>query len=150
MLIIAQTRAAQTRAALPDGDVRTWSVLSGDGQWAAEHYFRIVTGERLDDRRILLVHRPRRLRGRRPHVQFDGCSVWRLTPAALLPFGRSLPPVRRMNRWFAAVTVRRWLRDRPGVRVLHLDETSRYLVGRIDEDEVLPPPVIRLPDRPPR
>ncbi|GAB3976213.1 hypothetical protein [Plantactinospora veratri] len=139
---------------LPDGDVRPWSVLSGDGQWAAEHYFRIVTGQRVPDQRILLVHRPRRLRGRRLRVQFDGSSVWHATPPVLLPLGWSLAPVRRVNRWFAAATVRRWLHDRPGVRVLRLDDTSRYLLGRIGEDEVVsatPPRLPALPaDRPGR
>ncbi|GIG88505.1 glycosyltransferase family 2 protein [Plantactinospora endophytica] len=124
--------------ALPDGDLREWSVLSGDGQWAAEHYFRTLVGERVDDQRILLVDRPRRLRGRRLRVRFDGGSVWRATPPALLPVGWRLPPVRALNAWFAAAAVRRWLDDRPGVRVLRLDDTSRYLVGRIDEDEVVP------------
>ncbi|AVT29529.1 hypothetical protein C6361_08500 [Plantactinospora sp. BC1] len=133
---------------LPDGDTRAWSVLSGDGQCAAEHYFRIVTGQRTHDQRTLLVHRPRRLRGRRLRVQFDGASVWHATPPVLLPFGRSLAPVRRINRWYAAATVRRWLHDRPGVRVLRLDDTSRYLLGRIGEDEVVPATATRLPALP--
>ncbi|MFY1691729.1 glycosyltransferase [Plantactinospora sp. WMMB782] len=123
--------------ALPEGDVRPWSVLSGEGQCAAEHYFRIVTGERVDDRRILLVHRPRRLRGRRLRVEFDGSSIWQATPPALLSFGWRWWPVRWVNGWFAAAEVRRWLHEQPGFRALRLDDTSRYLAGRIDEDEVV-------------
>ncbi|MGX7671279.1 glycosyltransferase family 2 protein [Plantactinospora sp. DSM 117369] len=123
---------------LPDGDLREWSVLSRDGRWAAEHHFRAMVGEPADDQRILLVDRPCRLHGWRPRVQFDGTSVWSLTPPALLPTGWRLPGVRAVNERFAAAAVKRWLDDRPGVRVLRLDDTSRYLVGRIDEDEVVP------------
>ncbi|MDG4786345.1 glycosyltransferase [Micromonospora sp. WMMD1102] len=122
---------------LPDGDLRDWTILSADGSWAAEHYFQTVLGARFDDLRVLLVDPPNPALARRLRVRFDG-AVWRASPPALVPFAGRLPVVRALNGWHAARLLRRWLDDRPGARVLRLDETSRYLVGRLNEDELVP------------
>ncbi|WP_422770512.1 glycosyltransferase family 2 protein [Plantactinospora sp. WMMC1484] len=120
---------------LPDGDRRDWAIISGYGPWAAAHDPPTLLGDRFDDHRVLLLERPGR--NRRLHVRFDG-SVWRASPPALVPFARRSAPVRAVNDRYAAGALRRWLDERPGARVLHLDETSRHLVRRLNEDDVTP------------
>lgn len=83
-------------------------------------------------RRVLFVEAPGLKPAWKLHVEAVEGSLWRARPLALLPFGRFLPEVNRVNRRYSAWRLRRWLDRRPGDRVVVLDEDlAAPLAGRL-------------------
>ncbi len=124
---------------LPDGDRREWLVMfSGSPWWLGCHRQHALAGHLAGERRVLFVDPPGRRVRWRPSARRVGESVWHVTPPQPLPFGRQVPPVNRLNRRAAGAYVRRWLRDRPGTRVLWLDEDlAAPVVGALGEKAVV-------------
>ena len=117
------------------GDPRDWVVMLSGVDWQTEaHRQHALAREMVADRRVLFVEPP----GRRPRWRFTvsriAPSLWRAVPPTVLPAGRQLPPVNWVNRRVGAFLVRRWLDDRPGRRLIWIDEdlsttAARHLGG---------------------
>ncbi|GDY33551.1 glycosyltransferase [Gandjariella thermophila] len=127
-LALAQLWAALrgTLGPLPDLDPRGWVVMfSGVGwlRWSAgEHRQHALARALSARRRVLFVDPcPQRLRWTFDVRQVAG-SLWHACVPGVLPAGRALPPANWVNRRVAAVLLRRWLRRRPGARLVWLDE----------------------------
>ncbi|WP_329110910.1 glycosyltransferase family 2 protein [Micromonospora sp. NBC_01699] len=120
---------------LPDGDIRDWLVLSSADAWAnTGRHSTALVGALAADRRVLFVDPPARFSRWRSTIRQVGDSVWLASVPTVLPLGRLLPPVDWLNRRVAAAVLRRWLDQRPGARVLRVDEGGLRLGGRLGED----------------
>jgi O-antigen/teichoic acid export membrane protein/glycosyltransferase involved in cell wall biosynthesis len=75
-----------------------------------------------NSRRVLFVEPPGLGIAWRLQIDVLGESLWRVQPLALLPLGRFLPWVNRVNRRYSGRRLRDWLDRRPGDRVVILDE----------------------------
>jgi glycosyltransferase involved in cell wall biosynthesis len=85
-------------------------------------------------RRVLFVEPPRLVPSWGLRVERLSPALWRAVPPTLLPLGRFLPPVNRLNRRVAAWTLRRWLAERPGPRLLWIDEDlAAPTIGHLGE-----------------
>lgn len=73
-------------------------------------------------RRVLFVEAPGLWVDWRLRIDVLGGSLWRARPLAMLPLGRFVPWVNRVNRGYSGWRLRRWLDCRPGDRVVVLDE----------------------------
>jgi GT2 family glycosyltransferase len=124
---------------LPDGDQRDWVVMFSGVDWpAGDHRQHALARELAADRRVLFVQPPRRGVHWRFTVEAVEPSLWCATAPSVLPLGRQLPLVNRLNRRVAAVLVRRWLARRPGDRLLWIDEDlAAWTVGRLGESAVV-------------
>lgn len=126
-------------AATPLGG-RDWVVIFSGTPWAnGAHRQHALARELAVDHLVLFVdpagHLPRwRVRAR----QVDD-GLWHTPGPALLPLGRHLPPVNRVNRWLAATLLRGWLRRRAAtVRLLWLDEDlAAPVASRLGEAAVV-------------
>jgi GT2 family glycosyltransferase/glycosyltransferase involved in cell wall biosynthesis len=120
---------------LPGGWRGTWVVmLSGSGWAIARHRQQALAREVAKDRRVLYVDPPGRRMRWRLTLRNVGPSLWHAVPPVVLPFGAWLPPANVVNRWFAARALRRFLRDRPGPRLLWLGEAlAAPAAGRLAE-----------------
>ncbi|MFK3979302.1 glycosyltransferase family 2 protein [Micromonospora sp. NPDC050397] len=124
---------------LPDGDIRDWVVLASADPWTQTGRHRAVLVEALDaDRRVLFVDPPARFVRWRSVIRPAGESVWQASLPTVLPFGRRLPLADSVNRRVAAALLRRWLDQRPGARMLRVDDRAVALAGRLGEDAILP------------
>lgn len=74
------------------------------------------------DRTVLFVEPPGLRPNWRLRIEPAGASIWRVDPLALLPIGRHLAWVNRINRLWEAWRLRRWLGPRGGRRIVLLDE----------------------------
>jgi len=93
-----------------------------------------LASELARSRRVLFLEPP----GLRPSLGFRvealGPKLWRATQPALLPLGRFLPPVNRLNRLYAARRLRTWLDRHPGPRLLWIDEDiAAPMIGHTGE-----------------
>lgn len=85
-------------------------------------------------RRVLFVEPPKLLPARGFRVEQLSATLWRAVPPTLLPFGRFLAPVNRLNRRFAAGRLNCWLAGHPGVRLAWIDEDlAAPVIGRLGE-----------------
>lgn len=127
----------------PGAGERPWVVMLSGSPWrAAAHRQHALARELARDvdggYRVLFVdppaNRPRWTWG----VDHLGGSLWRASPPSLLPLGRQLPAANRIGRWATAGVLSRWLDERPGKRVLWIDEDLAFpLVGRLGESAVV-------------
>ncbi len=117
----------------------TWVVmLSGSGWADARHRQHALAREVAEDRRVLYVDPPGRAMRWRFTVDQVAPSVWHVTPPTVLPFGTVLPPANAVNRWAVARLLRRFLRDRPGPRLLWIGEAlAASVAGRLAERGVV-------------
>ncbi|MEX2556492.1 MAG: glycosyltransferase [Actinomycetota bacterium] len=122
-------------APLPDWDVRPWIVYFAAIPWASEaHRQHELARQLARDYRLLFVEPAGLGSSRRMSVEQVGPGLWRARPATLLPLGRLLPAVNLVNRRVAARRLRRWLDERPGRRLLWIDEDlAAPVVGRLGE-----------------
>ncbi|MFB9235613.1 glycosyltransferase [Plantactinospora siamensis] len=116
--------------ALPD-DLRPWLVMFSGVAWRTEaHRQHALARELAADRRVLFVEPP----GNRPRWRFRVTpiepSLWRVTPPAVLPGGRQLPPANWVNRWLAARLIRRWLDRHAGQRLAWIDDDLSLAAAR--------------------
>jgi glycosyltransferase involved in cell wall biosynthesis len=120
---------------LPGAGRGTWVVMLSGTRWAsARHRQHALAREVAEDRRVLYVDPSGRTVRWRFTVRQVGPSLWHVTPPTLLPFGTQLPPANMINRWAAARCLRRFLRDRPGPRLLWIGEAlGARLAGRLGE-----------------
>ncbi|MEW1587738.1 glycosyltransferase [Micromonospora vinacea] len=124
----------------PPADDRSWVVVFSGTPWAnGAHRQHALARELTVDHRVLFVdpsgHRPRW----RVRIRQVADDLWQCAGPALLPFGRHLPPVNRVNRWLAARLLRRWFRRRSAtVRLLWLDEDlAAPVAARLDASAVV-------------
>ncbi|MHB8531653.1 MAG: oligosaccharide flippase family protein [Solirubrobacteraceae bacterium] len=83
-------------------------------------------------RRVLFVEAPHLRPAWKLRIDTLDGSLWRARPLALLPLGRFLPWVNRVNRRYSGWRLRRWLDRRPGDRIVVLDEDlAAPLVSRL-------------------
>lgn len=73
-------------------------------------------------RSVLFVEAPGLGLAWRLRIDSLGPSLWRARPLSLLPLGRFVPWVNRLNRRYSAWRLRGWLDRRPGGRVVITDE----------------------------
>ncbi|MGP3924095.1 glycosyltransferase [Streptomyces sp. 8N616] len=124
---------------LPDGDRRPWVVMFSGVGWSVGCQRQHALARQLAyAHRVMFVEPP----GWHPRWRFTvqpvGPSLWQATVPGVLPFGRQLPLVNRLNRRVAACLVRRWLDRRPAARVLWIDEDLAVpTVGQCGERAVV-------------
>lgn len=93
-----------------------------------------LAGQLARERLVLFVEPPKLRPVWRMQVEQLSASMWRLRPPVMLPLGRFIPPVNRLNRRFAAARIRRWLDVRPGRRLLLVDEDlATPIIGSLGE-----------------
>ncbi|MGC4757800.1 glycosyltransferase [Micromonospora trifolii] len=113
-----------TAAVGPPTDDRDWVVIFSGTPWAnGAHRQHALARELTVDHAVLFVDPAGHLPRWRVQVRQVADGLWQCAAPALLPFGRHLPPVNRVNRWLAARVLRRWFQRREAsVRLLWLDE----------------------------
>ncbi|MEU8390714.1 glycosyltransferase [Micromonospora sp. NPDC048842] len=113
-----------TAAVVPPADDRDWVVIFSGTPWAnGAHRQHALARELTVDHRVLFVDPAGHLPRWRVQVRQVTDGLWQCAAPTLLPFGRHLPPVNRVNRWLAARVLRRWFQRRAAsVRLLWLDE----------------------------
>ena len=85
-------------------------------------------------RRVLFVEPPSLVPSWRLDAERLSAALWRVRPPTLLPLGRFVPLANGVNRRFAARSLRRWLDERPGRRLLWIDEDlAAPMAGRLGE-----------------
>ncbi|MEU7971498.1 glycosyltransferase [Micromonospora sp. NPDC049089] len=122
-----------------DGD-RDWVVIFSGTPWAnGAHRQHALARELAVDHRVLFVDPTGHLPRWRVQVRKVADGLWQCAGPALLPFGRHLPPVNRVNRWLAARVLGRWFRRRgASVRLLWLDEDlAAPVAARLDASAVV-------------
>lgn len=126
------------KAIAPKGR-RTWVVmLSGIGWGSGRHRQHELARQVAKDRRVLYVDPPGRRMRWRFTVRQVGASLWHAEPPAVLPYGTLIPPANIINRCVAAWSIRRFLRDRPGPRLLWIGEAlAAAMAGRLGEAGVV-------------
>jgi glycosyltransferase involved in cell wall biosynthesis len=123
----------------PDQDARDWVVMLSGSPWhAGAHRQHALARELATDRRVLFVDPP----GHRPRwrltVRPVGPALWHATVPTALPLGRQLPPVNALTRRAGAVLLRCWLDQRPGSRLLWIDEDlAAPVIGHLREAAVI-------------
>ncbi|MFY1635538.1 glycosyltransferase family 2 protein [Solwaraspora sp. WMMB335] len=140
--------------ALPDGDIRDWLVIveESGGPAATEPAWEPYAGapgaaHEQPDKRVLLVRTTSRVRPPwRLSVRTEDRTTWHATLPAVLPFGRYVRWIDRINLRLGAGRLRRWLDRHAGARVLYLaNERAVAMIGYVGEDEVRQP-APRLPE----
>ncbi|GAA5194605.1 glycosyltransferase [Rugosimonospora acidiphila] len=116
-----------------------WVVIFSGTPWrVGAHRQHALARQLAGDRRVLFVDPPGLGANWRTTVRQAADRIWYVTPPAVLPAGRWLPPVNRLNRWVAAAVLRRWLDRRPGTRLLWIDEDlAAPAIGHLDEAAVV-------------
>jgi glycosyltransferase involved in cell wall biosynthesis len=128
--------AAATATARRDDDTEAgWVVYLSGIRWGWHANRQQELARQLaQTRRVLFVEPPGLTPSWRLRVERLAPALWRAMPPTLLPFGRFVPPVNRVNRRVAAWTLRRWLAGHPGPRVLWIDEDlAAPVIGRLGE-----------------
>jgi glycosyltransferase involved in cell wall biosynthesis len=122
---------------LPQG--ASWVVYLSAIPWSYyRHRQQELAGQLARSRRVLFVEPPGLLPRLGLRVEQLDASLWRAAPPTVLPFGRFLPPANAVNRRLAARALRRWLDQRPGGRLLWIDEDlAAPVAGRLDETAVV-------------
>ncbi|MFY1615780.1 glycosyltransferase family 2 protein [Micromonospora sp. WMMD736] len=124
---------------LPDGDTRDWLVLFRRTRWSVDGHSTVLR-QLTPGQRLLIVDPPARRPRWRCEVTPIGSAAWHASAPTALPWGDALPLVNWINRRIAANAVRGWLDRHAGARLLRLDdERAHPVLGRLGEDEVLPP-----------
>ncbi|MFV2088098.1 glycosyltransferase family 2 protein [Micromonospora sp. LOL_021] len=132
---------------LPDGDIRDWWVIVDSGRSVAAAgsppsgtatAALVTEASRLGDKRVLLLRAEPAARPRwRLTVQTQDQSVWSADLPAVLPFGKYVRWIDRVNLRVGAGRLRRWLDRQAGARVLYLtDDRATAVIGYLGEDEV--------------
>jgi glycosyltransferase involved in cell wall biosynthesis len=113
--------------------------MPASSDWSAgERRQHCLAGELAPSRRVLYADPPGRRARWRFVVRRIGPSLWHAVPPTLLPLGGHLPAVNWLNRRFVAAVLRSWLDQRPGPRVLWIDDPDAApMVGRFREDAVV-------------
>ncbi|MGC4770468.1 glycosyltransferase [Micromonospora sp. DT44] len=117
-----------------------WVVVFSGIPWAnGAHRQHALARELTVDHRVLFVDPAGHLPRWRLRVRQVADGLWQCAGPALLPFGRHVPPVNRVNRWFAALRLRRWFRRHAdSVRLLWLDEDlAAPVAARLDASAVV-------------
>jgi glycosyltransferase involved in cell wall biosynthesis len=113
-------------------------MLSGTPWAGGAHRQHALARQMAGDRRVLFVNPPGLRPRRRLRVTRVARSMWYADPPVALPLGRWLPPVNVVNRWVIAAALRRWLDQRPGGRLLWVDEDlAAPAIGRLAERRVV-------------
>ncbi|MEU0548420.1 glycosyltransferase [Micromonospora sp. NPDC005979] len=121
-------------------DDRDWVVVFSGIPWAnGAHRQHALARELTVDHRVLFIDPAGHLPRWRLRVRQVGDGLWQCAGPALLPLGRHVPPVNRVNRWFAALRLRRWFRrQNHSVRLLWLDEDlAAPVAARLDASAVV-------------
>lgn len=115
-----------------------WVVLVSGSPWAAAAHRQQAWARELSrDRRVLFVDPPDGCR-REFAVRRLAPTLWLAAVPAPLPFPGQLPASNTVNRRLAARQVRRWLDDRPGDRMLWIDDDLAHpMAGRLAERAVV-------------
>ncbi|MFF0251447.1 glycosyltransferase [Micromonospora zamorensis] len=127
-------------AVVPPADERDWVVVFSGTPWAnGAHRQHALARELTVDHRVLFVDPAGHLPRWRVQIRQVADGLWQCAGPALLPFGRHLPPVNRVNRWLAARVLRRWFRRQAAcVRLLWLDEDlAAPVAARLDASAVV-------------
>ncbi|MFV2098534.1 MULTISPECIES: glycosyltransferase [unclassified Micromonospora] len=112
-----------------------WVVMFSATPWrGGAHRQHALARQIAVDRRVLYVDPPGQLPSWRMSVTPVEHNLWRAEVPVLLPLGRQLPPANLVNRRCGASLIRRWLDDRPGHRLLWIDEDlAATVAGRLGE-----------------
>jgi glycosyltransferase involved in cell wall biosynthesis len=134
-VLIRQRHEAPPRER-PDGSVAaepSWVVYLSAIRWEGARNRQQELAEQVArSRRVLFVEAPGLGIAWRLRVDGLGASLWRAGPLALLPLGRFVPWVNRVNRRYSGWRLRRWLDRRPGARIVIVDEDlAAPLAGRL-------------------
>ncbi|MEU1588172.1 glycosyltransferase [Micromonospora sp. NPDC005710] len=133
-------RSAAPAIVPPPAEDRDWVVIFSGTPWAnGAHRQHALARELTVDHRVLFVDPAGHLPRWRVQIQQVADGLWQCAGPALLPFGRHLPPVNRVNRWLAARVLRRWFRRQAAsVRLLWLDEDlAAPVAARLDASAVV-------------
>ena len=119
----------------PEPPLRPWVIYLSAIPWRWEsHRQQELARQLARTRRVLFVEPPGLRPAWRLRAERLAPSLWRVSPPALLPLGRFIPPANALNRRFAARRLRGWLDQRPGSRLLLVDEDlSAPMIGRLGE-----------------
>ncbi|MFY1698041.1 MULTISPECIES: glycosyltransferase [unclassified Solwaraspora] len=116
-----------------------WVVMFSASPWhVGAHRQHALARQIAVDRRVLFVDPPGQRPKWRTSVAQVERNVWLATPPAVLPLGRQVSPANVINRRCGAYLIRRWLDDRPGNRLLWIDDDlAAAVVGRLGEHAVV-------------
>jgi glycosyltransferase involved in cell wall biosynthesis len=119
----------------------TWVIMCSGSPWLAAAHRQHAIAHDLAQRgsyRVLFVDPPANRARWHFSVTHLGDLLWRATVPSAFAFGRQLPPVNRLGRWLTARSLRRWLAERPGGRLLWIDEDiAAPLIGQLGETAVV-------------
>ncbi|WP_430502430.1 glycosyltransferase [Micromonospora trifolii] len=127
-------------AVAPPAPDRDWVVIFSGTPWAnGVHRQHALARELTVDHEVLFVDPAGHLPRWRVQIRQVADGLWQCAGPVLLPFGRHLPPVNRVNRWLAARVLRRWFRRQAAsVRLLWLDEDlAAPVASRLDASAVV-------------
>ncbi|MDG4786344.1 glycosyltransferase [Micromonospora sp. WMMD1102] len=120
------TPAAGAHERAPD-----WVLMFSGSPWrVSAHRQHALARQLATDRRVVFVDPPGNTPRWRWSVRQVDHSLWHALPPVILPFGRQLPAVNRLNRRLTALRLARWLAGWPGTRIVWLDEDLAWPVCR--------------------